>query len=229
MMESIALNESQMVEPDTEYVIVDADDMEMDDEDDYDYCDDVFPKESPMNSCSFSVDSVESDDIHSALELETLKEETEERGGASTVSLDGSDVTTNDMKIPTDKEMSEPKPTVESLMSTEIRDDNEGERTGKEAKDASSRLSNKKRRKKMKLMKKAAAAAAAAAALAEISRGGTPTRHAKPSKMQSTKPNRSSKKKVSNFAVACATQTLSEFRKEHNVKLAKPQNLVALL
>mmetsp|Transcript_20997 Transcript_20997/g.27605 ORF Transcript_20997/g.27605 Transcript_20997/m.27605 type:complete len:82 (+) Transcript_20997:44-289(+) len=81
-------------------------------------------------------------------------------------------------------------------------------------------------------MKKAAVAAAAALALAEMSKGGgTPTKKAAmPSKpRQTTKTSRTSRKKMSNLAVACATESLSDFREKHNIKGPTKHNLVALL
>ena len=89
------------------------------------------------------------------------------------------------------------------------------------ASSATSRTSNKKRRKKLKLLKKAKAAENAAQALSD-----KPTRPLKPvvatkvnERKQASRKIRTlttarSGRKVSNVAVACATETLTAFRKE---------------
>lgn len=94
---------------------------------------------------------------------------------------------------------------------------------------ASSRMSNKKRRKQMKLAKKAAAAAAAAASLAQLSTMGhhysignnsSPSHPSRRNKTNAsattTTPRGKNKRQVTpnNIAVACAVQTLADYRLE---------------
>jgi len=244
MMESIALNESQIVvEMETDFVIVEADEMEIDDDEQYDLCDDVFSTDAPLQSSSVSVGSSDIYSIEQALELETLdEEENEVRGsghprGVSVVSLE--DAIGEPEKKCSEEDVvitaSDP-PSVDPPVAMELQHEEKDEERGDDdemikAKEVS-RLSNKKRRRKAKQMKKAAAAAAAALALAEISKGGgTPTKKTSiPSKpRQTSKSSRSSKKKLPNLAVACATESLSDFREKHNIKGPVKQNLVALL
>lgn len=76
-----------------------------------------------------------------------------------------------------------------------------------------SRRSNKKRRKALKLMKKAAAMSAAAAALGLT--GGTPKSSESPKALPKSPTKKFARnKRVSNVAVACATESLQSFREE---------------
>lgn len=101
----------------------------------------------------------------------------------------------------------------------------------KEGTGSMSRTSNKKRRKKLKVLKKAQAAASAATKLAEKTQGRTGTSphgaavdSSKKSKasqiIQTAAPNTRarSSKKVSNIAVACATETMAAYRQELSVR-----------
>lgn len=78
-----------------------------------------------------------------------------------------------------------------------------------------SRTCNKKRRKQLKLAKKAAAAAAAAAAFSGLS-----SYHASSSRNDTTPRRKSSRKQlkpskqITNIAVACATESLANFKQE---------------
>jgi hypothetical protein len=81
-----------------------------------------------------------------------------------------------------------------------------------------SRTSNKKRRKKLKMIKKAQAAASATQQLAEKAREAETTEAVTslkqlPQQQQKTK-LRSSNKKMTNIAVACATETMAAYREE---------------
>ena len=100
-----------------------------------------------------------------------------------------------------------------------------------------SRLSNKKRRKQMKKQKKAIAAANAAMALAEMRSKST-----EPTKKQTTNHSNNSNSKqstikskktgdASQIAVACVTESLMAYRKQHNLKKKSENsiNYVALL
>ena len=91
-----------------------------------------------------------------------------------------------------------------------------------------SRMTNKKRRKQLKLAKKAAAAAAAAASLARVSTFNRHSHHimgdqseSHPSNRQKvnvtampTSPKNKNQTSPSSIAVACATQSLAEYRLE---------------
>eukprot|EP00568_Trieres_chinensis_P001202 CAMPEP_0183309516 /NCGR_PEP_ID=MMETSP0160_2-20130417/25388_1 /TAXON_ID=2839 ORGANISM="Odontella Sinensis, Strain Grunow 1884" /NCGR_SAMPLE_ID=MMETSP0160_2 /ASSEMBLY_ACC=CAM_ASM_000250 /LENGTH=322 /DNA_ID=CAMNT_0025473557 /DNA_START=78 /DNA_END=1046 /DNA_ORIENTATION=- len=100
-----------------------------------------------------------------------------------------------------------------------------------------SRLSNKKRRKKVKMLKKAAAAAAATVALTQQQSGTvtppspTPENSTKQPRNKVAK-NRTKQKPshIGNLAVSCATESLSSYRQEHNLKLKKTTpNYISLL
>jgi len=97
-----------------------------------------------------------------------------------------------------------------------------------------SRPSNKKRRKKMKLMKKASAAAAAAAALSDMKTSISHTQNN--SLIQNNRRRQQTKKSKkrtnsSSLAVNCATESLEEYRNQHNIKEKKypGTNYVCLL
>ena len=82
-----------------------------------------------------------------------------------------------------------------------------------------SRTSNKKRRKKLKMLKKAQAAANAAQQLAEKAReaektASPPKQQQRVTAHQKSKLRSSSSKKVTNIAVACATETMAAYREE---------------
>ena len=85
-----------------------------------------------------------------------------------------------------------------------------------------SRTSNKKRRKKLKMLKKAQAAANAAQQLAEKAQEAETTETTEPGtsskqlvqEQQKAKLRSSNTKKVTNIAVACATETMAAYRNE---------------
>ena len=94
-----------------------------------------------------------------------------------------------------------------------------------------SRLSNKKRRKQMKKQKKAIAAANAAVALAEMrskSIESTKKQTTNPSNNSNSKQSANKSKKTgdpSQIAVACVTESLMAYRKQHKLK-KKPENSI---
>lgn len=93
-----------------------------------------------------------------------------------------------------------------------------------------SRLSNKKRRKQMKKQKKAIAAANAAMALAEMrskSTEVTPQKTTNSNNSNSKQSTIKSKKTgdASQIAVACVTESLMAYRKQHKLK-KKPENSI---
>ena len=207
MMESIALSELNVIEDDREYVFVNEDEAEFDD-DSYDHCD-----LSPNLSCATSVATEFTlKDLNLSLIDEGVEssmvslEEGRDDSNSNNVMLDlhtgEIEQRTNDPEVYGE----DLTPMVECcVLSTK----------------KTSRLSNKKRRKKLKMMKKAAATAAA---LAESNQNANLSSNSddveqidRRSKTSFSKKLR--KSRLHNMAVACAHESLMAYREE--VRLGK--------
>ena len=219
----------------------DNDAMDVDD-DSYDYCEDVVSMLSVEQPSSLSVcsDLPSIDPTCFGIEKEQVKPQRRPR--VISFGNDEDEVRTRTGKFestvePLDEQMTEAEESVESVDTPVVEPDppveenhimseaderieSIAEQAMAEMKSAlaTSRLSNKKRRKKMKLVKRAAAAAAAAAALSEMT-AYVPTA---PTLPPAASPKRNSQKaktttrpkKSTSVAVACATETMEEYRRE---------------
>jgi len=236
MMESVAFNESNLIEEE-DYVLVNANEsssnMEIDEEElSYDAEDDfvIFSLSavgdkastngnSKQSSLSTSVISLEGCEDKFGDEIDDLLMKLEENPGDHLINLDESK---NDRKSHSETETSTNPDEIKTTEWTQKTD-----KTGKahtmditakqESSVCGSRLSNKKRRKRLKMMKKAAAAAEAAASLEAM-------RQKEPLSLSPSKTVRKGKllksKKAhhnANIAVICATESLSQYREKHNV------------
>lgn len=103
----------------------------------------------------------------------------------------------------------------------DVRDDITCSMKNQSALSGGSRLSNKKRRKQMKLAQKAAAAAAAAAALSHLSIAATRMSPAR-SKQIRRHIQKTNRKQVTNLAVACATESIGNYKEQCLLKSKKP-------
>lgn len=253
-MQSIALTESSMVH-DSEYVIVQSEDMDLDDAS-YDDCDaeleirlsplpSVCSEEYVPNDLEALIEDSVTASIVSLEDVEDCKEkgddgeapmETEEVEDSGTQGNSGSSLSAHETTTNAKDEAAVEEPTLKSNKNVTANQPTTFGAPGV----AGNRLSNKKKRKKMKMMKKAAAAAAAAAALAEMNKSSIPPTspvrsvqqsRQKPRKASSTRSNRSKQQShANNIAVACATESLESFRKDHNLKAKKTApNYVSLL
>lgn len=246
MMESVALNESHVIE-NFDFVLVEPENIDDNmnvDEDSYDYCDDAISMFSVENPSSLSIYSdlpsvdptvFEVDNNNKELKRERRprlisfgNDEDEarirsERFQSSVGTLDErmaqegtyEESTVSSMAESNEEEITvEPggnEPIVENQVPNKPMDMDQV--PDKIMDMVGSRLSNKKRRKKMKLMKKAAAAAAAAAAISG-SIVPSPPREKRVKTPKASRP----KKKTSNLAVACASETLEAYRAELEAK-----------
>lgn len=218
---------------DMDYVFVDADDMSADDSS-YDHCDDNLSSISPAPPFTELVGThSDKPEIDNNLLL-ALTEEGDH--GSSIVSLEDAEEqscaqTLRDVPAPDPVSENPPELTPQPTADAQ-RTETKQVKTVKVNENSSevqfhgSRLSNKKRRKKLKLMKREAAAAAAAEALANQnqnarSKDGVKTRHK--SKLMASKSKK--KSQFANIAVACAAESLAEFRHEHGVKAPKSSTL----
>ena len=228
------------------------DDAGSDDDDSYDYCDDVYSIVSNndgdpqcVSICSdavgerhekldpqqviLTVPSIllkDLDDAHEAAKLVRIPD-SEQRSDDSTITLARSaatketavEVDSREHVAVTDNKSSDKLEMTEGLDKKNLQDEKEVDLTTTEGN--LSRASNKKRRKKLKLMKKAIAAANATQALSEraCAAARSPdnqaqSKLAKKSKKKSRTTGGRNTKRVANIAVACATETLSAYRKE---------------
>jgi hypothetical protein len=245
MMESVALNESHVIE-NFDFVLVEPENIDDNmgvDEDSYDYCDDAISMLSVENPSSLSVCSDLPSVDPAFFEVDTNKElktkrrprlisfgndEDEarirsERFQASIENLDeqmAQEGTSEESTVSSMAESNDEKTAVEPQNNEPIVEDQVPDKPmdtdqvpDKIMDMVGSRISNKKRRKKMKLIKKAAAAAAAAAAIS-TSIVPSPPRERRVKTPKATRP----KKKTSNIAVACASETLEAYRAELEAK-----------
>jgi hypothetical protein len=244
-MESVALYESHVIE-DFDFVLVEPENQDdnMDvDEDSYDYCDDAISMLSVDNPSSLSVCSDLPSVDSTVFEVDTNKElkperrprlisfgndEDEagirsERFQASVETLDeqmAQEGTSEESTLSSITESNDEETAVEPQKNEPIVENQVPDKPmdmdqvpNKPMDTVGSRLSNKKRRKKMKLTKKVAAAAAAAAAIS-ASIGPSPPLEKRVKTPKATRP----KKKTSNLAVACATETMEAYRAELEAK-----------
>lgn len=235
MMESVALNESHVIE-DIDYVLVERENNDGNivvDEDTYDYCDDVVSMLSVEHPSSLSICSDLPSVDPTVFDVDPTKEvkpeprprlisfgneEDEaqirsERFQASVKTLDEQDSQEGSSGESTVSSMAESNAEKTAIELEKNEPIAEKQVPSKPMDTVGSRLSNKKRRKKLKLMKQAAAAAAAAAALSGAFVPPPPS--AKPRKAPKTT---RSKKKISNVAVACATESMEAYRLELDAK-----------
>jgi hypothetical protein len=216
MMQSVALGDTQCIEPSDDFVLVQhanqmSFDLKDDDDDSYDYCEDVYSLVSTEQTLSVCNEDIELPDLKEDMILTVpsmlLKELDEAHEAAKLAHL-------------VDSEQRSVASTLSYAQSTdpggESRDDFVSS-TKDDVVTMSSRISNKKRRKKLKTMKKAAATASAAQALSERARAVAWAQHASAQKarQETKKPTGSrSSKKVANIAVVCAAENLSSYRQE---------------
>ena len=244
MMESIALTEYD------DYVMVLTDDMDVD-ENSYDNCDKELVQLPPIPSSAESTCSDESSsegyvphDIEDLIEDSLISsivslESSDSRGG-----MNDSDVPklfvedgeiTEEISRDSGSETDNAARVTYAKSSTNFHLDILLRTEEKPSVGGGSRLSNKKRRKRVKKLKKAAASTVALAALTEQqtssvnpsleNRLDKQTRPKTPKTKQKQKPSL-----IENMQVACATESLQLYRKEHNLKIQKsPPNFVSLL
>jgi hypothetical protein len=251
MMESVALNESHIIE-NFDFVLVEPEDLDdnMDvDEDSYDYCDDAISMLSVENPSSLSVCSDVQSFDPTVFEVDTNKElkperrprlisfgndEDEarirsERFQASVETLDEQVAQEDTSEVSSVTESNDEKTAVEpenneAIVENQVTDKpmDTDHVPDRSMDTVASRLSNKKRRKKTKLMKKAAAAAAAAAA---ITAGIVPS-PPREKRVKTPKATRH-RNKTSNLAVACANETLEAYRAELQAKTKRFSTFVS--
>ena len=221
MMQSVALGDTQCIEPSDDFVLVQRPDqmsfdLTGDDYDSYDYCEDVYSLVSMEETMSVCNEDMELD-LKEAMILTVpsmlLKDLDEAHAAAKLVQL-------------VDSEQRSVASTLSHVQSIDADGESRDDCVSSTKDDAvtTSRISNKKRRKKLKMMKRAATASAAQA-LSERARVATWAQHASSQKarQETKKPTGSrSSKKVANIAVACAAETISCYRQElMNVKHIK--------
>lgn len=211
------------------------DGSEINDDDSYDYCEDVFSQGEPFadsddddNSvASRSFDNKDSiiisvpsglmkdlDEAHAAAALARVSDVSEQMESASVSTKDTpvqEPEETDDGSIQKTK-MDDPKPLEASKSSAQAESKAAEAAAAAIAANNLSRASNKKRRKKLKLMKKAQAAANAAESLAARAAAMSKMQQAK--KIMPASTSRTTSRKVANIAVACARETMATYRQE---------------
>jgi hypothetical protein len=217
MMLSVSLGDTQCIEPSDDFVFVQQPDQmsfgfkDDDDDDSYDYCEDVYSLVSTDQTLSECNEDMTLPDLKEDMVLTVpsmlLKDLDEAHAAAKLV-----------QQHVDSEQRSVASSTLSYAQSTDLDDESRDDRVSARKDDAvtMSRISNKKRRKKLKLMKKAAAAASADQALSERARAAAWAQHASAQKarQQTKKPTGSRSSKVANIAVACATDTISSYRQE---------------
>jgi len=233
MMESVAFNESNLIEEE-DYVLVHAGEsnMSMNSNDEVSYEDDgdfvIFSLPSTGNNLGTN-ENLKEENLGSSVissegcknkfgeEIDDLLMKLEKSPGDHLI--DNDEVESNPSRT---DENETPTPSVINPKEIQIREVGKSmnfypkeTNTEQESIVCGSRLSNKKRRKRLKMMKKAAAAAEAAASLEAMRRKVSLT----PVVVKSTKKGKIVKTyKVNNhakLAVICATESLSEYREKH--------------
>lgn len=236
MMESVAFNETNLVE-DEDYVLVNTDEsssiMEIDDEelsyeDDDDYVIFSLPAvgdrgstngSSKQSSLSTSVISLEGCEDKFGDEIDDLLMKLEKTPGNHLMNLDESKI---DSKSQIETEASSHPNEIKTKERIQQTDQTGKAHTAEittkqESNVCGSRLSNKKRRKRLKMMKKATAAAEAAASL-QVMRQKNPLSSSPSKSVRKGKLFKSKKlHNNANIAVICATESLSEYREKHNI------------
>mmetsp|Transcript_37197 Transcript_37197/g.111362 ORF Transcript_37197/g.111362 Transcript_37197/m.111362 type:complete len:256 (-) Transcript_37197:291-1058(-) len=255
MMQSIALTESNMVHDD-EYVIVQADDMDLDDDSSYDDCDeDLKVRLSPLPSVYSEGNSskgyipndlealIEDSVTASIVSLEDVENSKEEADDGGVAAMEMEVVEDDENEGSKDHSEATPSSCIKATDETEFKsttptepiskDDKPMEQPKLLAPGGHNRLSNKKRRKKVKMLKKAAAAAAATAALAEMNKASipptSPIRNVQKTRNSSSTKIKKQQSHGNNLAVACATESLESYRHDHNLKKKAAPNYVSLL
>jgi hypothetical protein len=216
MMQSVALGDTQCIEPSDDFVFVQhaeqmSFDLKDDDDDSYDYCEDVYSQVSIEQTLSVCNKDMELPDLKEDMILTIpsmlLKELDEAHAAAKFVQLVDSEQRSVASALSYYAQSTHPYGESRDDCVSSTKDDTV----------TMSRISNKKRRKKLKMMKKAASTAHAAQALSERARAVAWAQHASAQKArQETKKPTGSRpsKKVANIAVACAAETLSSYRQE---------------
>jgi len=210
------------------------DESEINDDDSYDYCEDVFSQGEQFADSDDDDDSVASrlcdnkDSIIISVPSGLMKDLDEAHAAAALARVsDVSEMVESASVSTKDTPVQEPEESDDASIQKTSMDDtrpSEAPKTNEQADSKAaaaaaaiaannlSRASNKKRRKKLKLMKKAQAAANAAEALAARTAAMSKIHQAK--KIIPASTSRTTSRKVANIAVACARETMATYRQE---------------
>jgi hypothetical protein len=194
----------------------DLSDDDLSDDDSYDYCDDYYS----VHSSSGQATSICSDAIGSVLTVPSvLLKDLDEAHAAAELAIqdDLDELKTVESSPSITKSTVEAEPVTEAKKTKKVKEKKEEVESASSNMVPLSRTSNKKRRKQLRVMKKAQAAANASKALSEkgprrpASSTTSPKKNATKAKKSST--NNSRGKRVHPH-VACATETLANYREE---------------